>query len=182
MAPPPEPRSIFYGRKIKGRLTTRWGTHSLVAAARLLLQEALRDPRNQRFLLLSGEGPALVAGQVHMHLQVPACLQACPGQWPACWARGWRLSDVRSPAACSSPPVLSRDEPATASHLPPAAAAESDVPLWPPGLLYLQMMAEPRSSVRACSPATEQEVLDSQPKTARLLGIPLPAWRKSSQW
>lgn len=104
--------SIFYGRKIKGRLTTRWGTHSLVAAARLLLQEALRDPRNQRFLLLS----------------------------------------------------------------------ESDVPLWPPGLLYLQMMAEPRSSVRACSPATEQEVLDSQPKTARLLGIPLPAWRKSSQW
>ncbi|KAL4420725.1 hypothetical protein ABPG75_010381 [Micractinium tetrahymenae] len=104
--------SIFYGRKTKARLTTRWGTHSLVAAARLLLQEALQDPRNQRFLLLS----------------------------------------------------------------------ESDVPLWPAGLLYLQMMGEPKSSLNACAPSTQQEVADSQPHTARLLGIPATAWRKSSQW
>ncbi len=56
------------------------------------------------------------------------------------------------------------------------------MPLWPPGLLHLQMMAEPRSSVRACAHATQQDVLDSQPQTARLLGIPPAAWRKSSQW
>lgn len=67
-------------------------------------------------------------------------------------------------------------------HCHPPVAAESDVPLWPPGLLHLQMMAEPRSSVRACAHATQQDVLDSQPQTARLLGIPPAAWRKSSQW
>ncbi len=64
-------RSIFYARKIRARLTTRWGTHSLVAAARLLLQEALQDPRNQRFLLLSGEGAA--AGSTCNHTCLPAC-------------------------------------------------------------------------------------------------------------
>lgn len=91
-------RSIFYGRKIGERLVTRWGTHSLVAAARLLLQEALRDPRNQRFLLLSGEG----ASGLCRRGRPPPRLRAWPAQRPACRVRGQaqsreRLGSVRPP-------------------------------------------------------------------------------------
>lgn len=46
--------SLFAGREVGGRQATVWGNHSLVDAERALLQEALRDPLNQRFALLSG--------------------------------------------------------------------------------------------------------------------------------
>ena len=46
--------SMFHGREVPDRVATQWGTHSLVAAVRVMLREALRDPANQRFLLLSG--------------------------------------------------------------------------------------------------------------------------------
>ncbi|EIE20983.1 hypothetical protein COCSUDRAFT_43360 [Coccomyxa subellipsoidea C-169] len=45
--------SIFYGRVIPLRVKTQWGTHSLTAAIRGLLKEALNDAMNQRFVLLS---------------------------------------------------------------------------------------------------------------------------------
>lgn len=38
---------------ISNRVTTAWGTHSLVEATRNLLWEAFRDPSNQRFVLVS---------------------------------------------------------------------------------------------------------------------------------
>lgn len=36
-------------------MPTEWGTHSLVRAVRLMVAEALQDPTNQRFMLMSGE-------------------------------------------------------------------------------------------------------------------------------
>lgn len=38
------------------RVKTEWGEHSLVTAARLLLQAALENPLNQKFVLLSESG------------------------------------------------------------------------------------------------------------------------------
>ena len=60
--------------------------------------------------------------------------------------------------------------------------AESDMPLWPAGLLYLQLMAEPLSRVQACPPVTEGEKKDVDYGQADLLGFPRHQWRKSSQW
>lgn len=44
---------FFQQYLIPNRVTTRWGTHSLVEAARHLLWQAYRDPSNQRFILIS---------------------------------------------------------------------------------------------------------------------------------
>ncbi len=57
--PTPGSCSVFYGRKVKKRVLTRWGTHSLVTAVRNMVEEALVDPRNQRFMLMSGALPGL---------------------------------------------------------------------------------------------------------------------------
>jgi hypothetical protein len=50
--------SVLHGREAKERIVTQWGTHSLVTAVRGMLREALQDPHNQRFLLMSG-APAI---------------------------------------------------------------------------------------------------------------------------
>ena len=57
------------------------------------------------------------------------------------------------------------------------------MPLWPAGLLYLQMLAEPRSRVDACAPRTAAEAaeLDVEGQAA-LLGFPRAEWRKNTQW
>ncbi|MCL7047646.1 hypothetical protein MKW94_010668 [Papaver nudicaule] len=44
---------IFYGRQLKRRVRVLWGESSMIEAERLLLDEALQDPANQRFVLLS---------------------------------------------------------------------------------------------------------------------------------
>jgi len=42
------PGHLFHGRLIPQRMSTSWGHISLIAAERLLLQEALKDPQNDR--------------------------------------------------------------------------------------------------------------------------------------
>ncbi|KAI3992743.1 hypothetical protein MKX01_021704 [Papaver californicum] len=44
---------IFYGRQLKKSVQVLWGESSMIEAERLLLDEALQDPANQRFVLLS---------------------------------------------------------------------------------------------------------------------------------
>ena len=61
-------------------------------------------------------------------------------------------------------------------------AAEADIPLWPSGLLYQQIMAEPLSRVGACAPANQEEMNRTHPEQADLLGFPHEQWRKNSQW
>ena len=39
--------------KIRCRLPTSWGSHTTIDATRMLLREALADPLNQRFVLVS---------------------------------------------------------------------------------------------------------------------------------
>ena len=51
---PPRCRSMFHGREASQRIPTAWASHSLVAAVRLLLRDALADPANKRFILMSG--------------------------------------------------------------------------------------------------------------------------------
>lgn len=45
--------SPFRGTMIKGRIPTAWGTHSLMEAARRLVQAAVADPANAWFVLAS---------------------------------------------------------------------------------------------------------------------------------
>ncbi|CAA6671285.1 unnamed protein product [Spirodela intermedia] len=45
--------SYFYGRQLRESVRVIWGEASMVEAERLLLQAALEDPANQRFVLLS---------------------------------------------------------------------------------------------------------------------------------
>eukprot|EP00271_Cylindrocystis_brebissonii_P012829 TRINITY_DN32337_c0_g1_i1.p1 TRINITY_DN32337_c0_g1~~TRINITY_DN32337_c0_g1_i1.p1 ORF type:complete len:374 (-),score=38.06 TRINITY_DN32337_c0_g1_i1:278-1399(-) len=44
---------LFWGRQISNSVLVEWGRVSMVTAERRLLEEALRDPHNQRFVLLS---------------------------------------------------------------------------------------------------------------------------------
>jgi hypothetical protein len=57
-ASPPgyDPSSIFHDRLVPYRVVTEWGGMSLVVAERLLLQAALQEPTNSRFLLVSDSG------------------------------------------------------------------------------------------------------------------------------
>lgn len=48
-----EPGSVFEGKLLADRVDTVWGTISLVTAERMLLEEALKDPSNKQFLLIS---------------------------------------------------------------------------------------------------------------------------------
>ncbi|XP_047306186.1 glycosyltransferase BC10-like [Impatiens glandulifera] len=45
--------SFFYGRQIRHSIKVNWGEPTMIQAERLLLEEALNDPTNQRFILLS---------------------------------------------------------------------------------------------------------------------------------
>ncbi|XP_024045819.1 uncharacterized protein LOC18050481 isoform X2 [Citrus clementina] len=44
---------FFYGRQLSNSIQVAWGESSMIAAERLLLEAALEDPANQRFVLLS---------------------------------------------------------------------------------------------------------------------------------
>lgn len=44
---------FFYGRQLKSSIQVIWGESSMIEAERLLLDAALEDPANQRFVLLS---------------------------------------------------------------------------------------------------------------------------------
>ncbi|KAJ4976020.1 hypothetical protein NE237_001126 [Protea cynaroides] len=44
---------FFYGRQLSASVKVMWGESSMIEAERLLLGTALRDPANQRFILLS---------------------------------------------------------------------------------------------------------------------------------
>ncbi|KAK9808849.1 hypothetical protein WJX72_005003 [[Myrmecia] bisecta] len=45
--------SLFHGTDLQNRIATQWGHHSTTEAARRMLQAALKEPLNQRFVLLS---------------------------------------------------------------------------------------------------------------------------------
>ncbi|PIN21331.1 hypothetical protein CDL12_05967 [Handroanthus impetiginosus] len=45
--------ALFYNRQLKNRIKVAWGEASMIEAERLLFEEALQDPANQRFVLLS---------------------------------------------------------------------------------------------------------------------------------
>lgn len=47
------PDSIFYNTEVVNRVPTEWGGHSLAEGSKRLLQAALADPLNQRFVMLS---------------------------------------------------------------------------------------------------------------------------------
>ncbi|KAK9681520.1 hypothetical protein RND81_10G007900 [Saponaria officinalis] len=44
---------FFYDRQLRNSIQVAWGESSMIAAERLLLDAALKDPANQRFVLLS---------------------------------------------------------------------------------------------------------------------------------
>ncbi|XP_031274962.1 glycosyltransferase BC10-like [Pistacia vera] len=44
---------FFYGRQLSNSIQVAWGESSMIAAERLLLEAALGDPANQRFVLVS---------------------------------------------------------------------------------------------------------------------------------
>ncbi|KAL6002057.1 hypothetical protein ACLOJK_037505 [Asimina triloba] len=44
---------LFYGRQLSRSIEVVWGESSMIEAEKLLLEEALEDPANQRFVLLS---------------------------------------------------------------------------------------------------------------------------------
>lgn len=101
--------SIFAGQQIKDRVNVTWGQWSVAEAEKRLYTAALKDGRNQRFILLS----------------------------------------------------------------------ESCMPLYPPHILWAQVMSEQRSRVRACSYKQEPlpwYVPNAFPTAFNTL------WRKSSQW
>jgi hypothetical protein len=74
--------SLWEGARIPERLDTRWGDHSLSAAARALLAAALADHRNRRFVLLSeSDLPLYDPLTTHQQLlaQRRSMINACPG-------------------------------------------------------------------------------------------------------
>ena len=77
--------SPFAGREVPNRVRAAWGDHSVVEATRALLREALADPLNQRFVLLSeADAPLYSAAATYAQLmsepksRINAC--AVPGQ------------------------------------------------------------------------------------------------------
>ncbi|KAL4424080.1 hypothetical protein ABPG75_001381 [Micractinium tetrahymenae] len=107
--------SLLHGRELPDslRVATEWGTHTLVDAAEALLAAALKNPRNQKFFMLS----------------------------------------------------------------------ESDLPLYSPHVMYLQLMSEHRSRINACN-TTRGWDLDYYRWVDRMETSFLnrQLWRKSSQW
>lgn len=45
--------ALFFGRQLNNSIQVVWGESSMIEAERLLFEEALYDPANQRFVLLS---------------------------------------------------------------------------------------------------------------------------------
>ena len=71
----------FAGREVSARVAAAWGDHSIVEATRAMLRAALKDPRNQRFVLLSeADAPLYSAAATYAQLmgektsRVDACV------------------------------------------------------------------------------------------------------------
>ncbi|XP_034930684.1 glycosyltransferase BC10 isoform X2 [Populus alba] len=56
---------FFYGRQLKNSIQVIWGESSMIEAERLLLDAALEDPANQRFVLLSDSFLDVKEGRYH---------------------------------------------------------------------------------------------------------------------
>ena len=54
--------SMFFRRQIRNPVQVEWGEPSMVTAEKLLLREALADPLNERFVLLSEADIPVVRG------------------------------------------------------------------------------------------------------------------------
>lgn len=59
--------SLWHGRSLPERVKVEWGQHSMVDATRALLRNALKDPLNQKFILLSEAGIPLYPPDVLYH-------------------------------------------------------------------------------------------------------------------
>ncbi|KAG2395685.1 uncharacterized protein HKW66_Vig0069390 [Vigna angularis] len=72
---------FFYGRQISNSIQVLWGESSMIQAERLLLEAALEDPSNQRFVLLSDR---LLCSSVQLFVRVQLChgfSEEFRGQW-----------------------------------------------------------------------------------------------------
>ena len=71
---------MWHGRNIPERVLVEWGKHTMVDATRALLRNALADPLNQKFMLLSEAGVPLYSPQVVYHqlmTEAKSRLMAC---------------------------------------------------------------------------------------------------------
>lgn len=93
------PDSIWHGLNIPERVKVEWGRHSMVDATRALLRNALENPLNQKFILLSEAGIPLYPPGVMYHQLITesksrlmACVtptvRACCAHAgvPGCWS------------------------------------------------------------------------------------------------
>ncbi|BDA47491.1 probable glycosyltransferase BC10 at C-terminar half [Coccomyxa sp. Obi] len=92
--------SIFRGREIEDRIQVSWGAHELVLAARNLLRAAIRDPLNQKFVLLSESGvplypPATVYSQLMVEdkSRIDSCGIGRTDPWRFSGRMGWKLRE-----------------------------------------------------------------------------------------
>lgn len=86
------PGSAFEHALVDGRVAASWGGHDLVDAARSLLRAALRDPFNERFVLLSESGaPTMAPALVYMQLLGSRLsrINACEGENNDDWRQGY---------------------------------------------------------------------------------------------
>lgn len=80
--------SVFHAREIGNRIEARWGTHTLIEAARNLFQSALGTQSNQRFVMLSESGiplypPTLIWQQLMSESK--SRINACQHPWMDTW-------------------------------------------------------------------------------------------------
>ena len=129
---------MFDGKLLADRVETVWGTISLVTAERMLLEEALKDPANQKVCWVLGAGAWCVA------------LVWVLGNAKLLWVLGnARLAlvgagrPICAPAA-SMPPLTASPPPRHAarplSPLPQfLLISDSDIPLYDPLTFYQQV-------------------------------------------
>ncbi len=101
--------SLFATHQVEERVAAKWGEHALIDAERALTRDALRDPRNTRFVLLSESGvPLYPADTIYQQLihedksRVNACFYEGSDAWrwhpamqrgePAIRRADWRKS------------------------------------------------------------------------------------------
>ncbi|PSC67186.1 beta-1,6-N-acetylglucosaminyltransferase enzyme [Micractinium conductrix] len=92
--------SLWQGRLIPRRVSTGWGSMSLVEATRNLLWEAFRDPLNQRFVLVSeSDIPLYDPFTLHQQLlsedksRLNACKHASRHEWR--WSKEMETEHMR---------------------------------------------------------------------------------------
>ena len=84
--------SLWHGHDIPERVKVEWGSHAMVDATRALLRNALENPLNQKFMLLSEAGIPLYPPSVVYHQlvtetksRIMACNTATVGR-PGCFS------------------------------------------------------------------------------------------------